>query len=773
VQAASGLSTLKDIFMQQITNREFLIGIYGALAPKEVGWINEHEGNPKEYQKKGEGGKFWKGKRIHHADDCPIDCGDKNAYYSIASVREVDRTYKRDVEHFFRQYLVLLDDIREELPFVPSYRLETSPGNAQVGMILAEPIEDPAVSKRLQDALAKKQGLIANDKNGNNPVRYARLPCGSNGKYDPPYRTRLVEWNPERKFTLKEVCDYLGLDINEILGIKADKPFNAPVSNINSLAMQNLSLWVTKVFPQAKESNGNYRVDSQSLGRDLEEDIGIHKNGIKDFGISDQGDPRGGKRTPVELVAEHYFGDISKQLEAEQWLRELLTDEVVDSTELALLRAGTEHSIALAFKQKYAGLLRFNQTTQNWLQWDGKCWMLDALHRAAYYCRDIATSRSEAKAAQKHSFHKAVENIARNDPAFSTVSSAFDVDNYLLNTPDGVFDLRTGRRLAHDPALLLSKITKVSAAMDYGVRFIRFLDEITCGDKQMALFLQVALGACLSGAIESHWMMFWIGSGRNGKNTLGDAIMKILGDYAKKIPARVLMSSKTEGHPTEIAQLWGARLAVGSEVEQTAFWSESKLNELTGDQTIAGRFIGGDWFNFPKTWKFLIFGNHRPRLNSITPAVKARIKIVRFNADFSENGDPDLPAKLEAEYPNILRWLLDGHQEWLRLGKKLPQCDAVDAELEDYMQSQATVENWATQCLKTCDEWQTASGLYNGYKMWKEDRGENPVSQVVWAENMKKMFAFKRTNVAVMYQAQLTTDGLKSSVFGNIKLPKS
>ncbi len=26
--------------------------------------------------------------------------------------------------------------------------------------------------------------------------------------------------------------------------------------------------------------------------------------------------------------------------------------------------------------------------------------------------------------------------------------------------------------------------------------------------------------------------MFWTGSGRNGKNTLGDLIMRLLGDYA-------------------------------------------------------------------------------------------------------------------------------------------------------------------------------------------------------------------------------------------------
>jgi P4 family phage/plasmid primase-like protien len=235
--------------------------------------------------------------------------------------------------------------------------------------------------------------------------------------------------------------------------------------------------------------------------------------------------------------------------------------------------------------------------------------------------------------------------------------------------------------------------------------------------------------------------------------------MNILGDYARKIPARILMNNKNDGHPTEIAQLWGARLAVGSEVEQSSFWSESKLNELTGDQTIAGRFMGCDWFNFPKSWKFLIYGNHRPRLNSITPAVKARIKMVPFNANFSEGGDPDLPSKLRREYPNILKWLVDGHLMWLDAGKKLPPCAAIDAEMDDYMESQATIENWMDQRLLTPsdpkfnpDTWCNATQLYADYKSRKEQRGEQPSSQVVWGENMKKHFIAKRGNGGMRYQ---------------------
>ncbi len=777
--------------MQQITNREFLSVLFSDKAEDACIWINSHEGNPAEYAEKGEGGKFWKGRYIHKPEDCDIDYGDRNAYYCPTSLKKRDRRIKRQIEYALSLHAVVLDDANN-IDFEPTYILETSSGNCQVGLKLKEPITNIAIGSRLIEELVI-QNRVANDKSGNNLVRYVRLPCGSNGKYEPPCRNQMLVWNPDKTFTLKEVCGLLGLNFNYIVGVSATIPFNTPIASnyivsdlkniltsdwsVNDIAMANLDRWVPDLFPQAEVTQGNYRVSSKSLGRDLQEDISIHKNGIVDFGISDQGDPRNGKRTPIELVAEHQFGDITQAADALGWLREKLgipqIDDPIDGTELALLRTGTEHSTALAFKQRNAGKLKYNVTTKKWLLWDGKCYVVDELNQAIYECRQLATSLVNSKAAQKHSFFKAVDLIARSDPAFAVSNSAFDVDNYLLNTPDGVIDLRNGLTRPHDSALLLSKITLVGMADDYGVRFPQFLNEITCGDEQIAKFLQVALGACLSGAIESHWMMFWIGTGRNGKNTLGDAVMNIFNDYARKIPARVLMNNKNEGHPTEIAQLWGSRLAVGSEVEQTSFWSESKLNELTGDQIIAGRFMGCDWFNFSKSWKFLIYGNHRPRLNSITPAVKARIKMVPFKADFSLSGDPDLPAKLKQEYPNILRWLVDGHQMWLEGGKKLPPCTAIDAEMDDYLDTQATIENWMDQSLTVCEDWHRASCLYENYRFWKETRGEHASSMVVWAENMKKRFSARRTAMGAFYQAKIVSDDYIPSHFANATLPKT
>jgi putative DNA primase/helicase len=323
----------------------------------------------------------------------------------------------------------------------------------------------------------------------------------------------------------------------------------------------------------------------------------------------------------------------------------------------------------------------------------------------------------------------------------------------MLNTPSGCVDLRTGDIRQAQPEDLFTKITPVSPSREGGEVFLQFMKEITNGDQELIEFHQISLGACLSGAVESHWMLFWIGSGRNGKNTLGDAVQFIFGDYAKKIVSSVLMSKTHEAHPAEIAQLDGCRLATSSEVEDGAFWHESKINEVTGDATLSARFMGQNFFEFKRTHKHLIYGNHRPQLRSITPAIRSRIKIVPFPASFIGREDATLPAKLRECAPFILQWLIDGHCKWLAAGRKLPSCQAIERESSDYFESQSTVELWIAEMLEQHQDVSEKSGvLYKNYQDWKLARGESPVSATRWAETMGKKFPKVKSHGYMRYQ---------------------
>lgn len=435
----------------------------------------------------------------------------------------------------------------------------------------------------------------------------------------------------------------------------------------------------------------------------------------------------------------------------------VLEDDFVDP--LLLTQPLTQDRVALAFRDEFDGRLLFAHSFGCWLKWDGARWCREKTMLAFDFVRLLARGLNvDGKNAPSSSnFCKGVETFARADRSFAVEGSEFDVDNYLLNTPIGTFDLRTNQLRPHDPLDRIMKSTAVSPCSEGGSLFLKFLGEITGDDESMAFFLQVTLGACLSGAIESHWMMFWTGAGRNGKNTLGDLVMDVMGDYAKKVPSSTLMSKQHEDHPTEIANLQGARLVVSSEVEDGAHWNESRINELTGDQTLTARFMRGDFFDFKRTHKHLIYGNHRPQLRTATDALKARIKIVHFKQSFIGREDADLPTKLRKEAGFVLFWLMEGHAAWLAAGRKLPACEAIEAESRDYFESQSTVEAWVRERVTKVNDdgrglrlWPKSADLYKDYKSWKDSRGEQPVSQSRWGETMAKLFT-KRTSDGVRY----------------------
>jgi hypothetical protein len=186
---------------------------------------------------------------------------------------------------------------------------------------------------RLKNFRALQQVLIR--RYGGDPAvhdlpRVLRLPGFIHRKGE-PFRTRIHSISEQPRHKLKELFTRA-----ELRAARQARPSGGgggqqgagptPTFNVNSrtlkvindAAMANLAAWVPQLFPAATEANGKWRITSAALGRNLEEDISITAEGIMDFGLHDQGDPRRGKRTPIELVQAWRHPD---QGQAAEWLR--------------------------------------------------------------------------------------------------------------------------------------------------------------------------------------------------------------------------------------------------------------------------------------------------------------------------------------------------------------------------------------------------------------------------------------------------------------------
>lgn len=191
------------------SNDDFLAAIFNALPAGARPGIVSFPGNPATVP-----GKAW------FARPAPADTPQtSNNYFGVSSYfNDAHGQFKRTKQTFAALHCIMLDDLGtkidpDRLPAsVPlSWLLETSPGNHQGGFILAEPVTDAGLADRLMAGIINA-GLC--DPGANGPTaRLARLPVAINGKRDPVFECRLIEWAPERRYTVQELVDGLGLEL--------------------------------------------------------------------------------------------------------------------------------------------------------------------------------------------------------------------------------------------------------------------------------------------------------------------------------------------------------------------------------------------------------------------------------------------------------------------------------------------------------------------------------------------------------------------------------
>lgn len=204
--------TEKTVETNIIGNDDFLRVVFGDDLDDARPLLVSFAGDPRKVPKKCWIGRPWG----DHDDDAELP-PDRNNYFSLAVFRPDEAgVYRRRKARFQALHAVMLDDVGQKvdpdrLTLPPSWLLETSEGNHQTGYLLAEPLSDGATADRLMDAIVDA-GLC--DPGANGPrARLARLPVAVNGKHAPPFRCRMVEWAPKRRYTVEELATGLQLEM--------------------------------------------------------------------------------------------------------------------------------------------------------------------------------------------------------------------------------------------------------------------------------------------------------------------------------------------------------------------------------------------------------------------------------------------------------------------------------------------------------------------------------------------------------------------------------
>lgn len=157
-----------------------------------------------------------------------------NTYFTISlfapSVEDGTKRARRRKALHRVTCCIVVDDVGTKVPrdvvtLPPSWQLETSPGNCQVGFILADGGEtDQVLVEGLVNAMvAKGLAVEGKDPGMKGVTRYVRLPVGSNlksaylerfGAHGYPCQMR--EYAPERKYTVAQIAEAFGISGDDI-----------------------------------------------------------------------------------------------------------------------------------------------------------------------------------------------------------------------------------------------------------------------------------------------------------------------------------------------------------------------------------------------------------------------------------------------------------------------------------------------------------------------------------------------------------------------------
>jgi putative DNA primase/helicase len=254
--------------------------------------------------------------------------------------------------------------------------------------------------------------------------------------------------------------------------------------------------------------------------------------------------------------------------------------------------------------------------------------------------------------------------------------------------------------------------------------------EITGGDGLLARYLQAAAGYTLTGSTEAHRAFLLVGGGSNGKSVFLAVLQHVMGDYATTADKHVILETKNEQHPASLAALEGARMVVVPELPDGRRLDSDRFKALVGGDEVSARLMRQNPRTFRPKAKLWITTNSLPRVADDSDGMWRRIVPVPFTVSFTGSLiDYDLEAKLKAEAPGILAWMLDGLRIYREEGLVEPAC--IQAIKGEYRRAEDEIAEFREE-LEFEDEPTTqlsSSRMYEAYAQWAKRRGYRPITQ--------------------------------------------
>lgn len=446
-----------------------------------------------------------------------------------------------------------------------------------------------------------------------------------------------------------------------------------------------------------------------------------------------------------------------------------------------------EYGDAKLLAELYAGRLLYDHAARQWYYWSGQHWREDkcGLIRhliAGQVARQYLHHATELtpRAQDEESTKKLVDKLIQRAYALRRLSrcnnvrefatshlgitgNEWDKNPWVVGVANGVVDLRTGKLRPGRPDDYIQRASPtVWRGLDWPApRWEQFIAEVFDGNEEIAAFMQRMLGYGITGLTTEHIFPVLYGEkGRNGKDTMLEAIKHTLGELADPVSTDVLIASKNDRGAAQphLVDLRGRRLVWASETAANARFNEQQIKWITGGGIIKTRQLYSSMIEFAPTHLVLLLTNFKPRANAEDEAFWTRLVLLPFTLRFVANPqapderprDTQLLDKLREQTSGILAWLVRGCLQWQRSGLQVPE--AIRASTAGYRSEEDTIGHFLEQCCHISPAATApASELYKSYRDWCEESGLQALNQMNFGKRIARRFERVRGRAAFVY----------------------
>lgn len=248
--------------------------------------------------------------------------------------------------------------------------------------------------------------------------------------------------------------------------------------------------------------------------------------------------------------------------------------------------------------------------------------------------------------------------------------------------------------------------------------------KVTLNRANLGSLLQEYFGYCLAGqSYEFHKALVMTGGGRNGKSTLMETFMYVIGkgNYSSLAWDQVVDPERSSSMRNKLVNFT-------EEVGKKEFINVSaKMKNLIAGGEFSSRKLYSDSIQIKNKTKFILACNTLPMTNDTTVGFLERLILVPFDGYFTtetdKDFDPMIKEKLKEEASGILNWAIAGYSS-LKLRGKFQDSGEATKVLEDYNYDNNPLIGFFDDCIDLGENnVESSDDLYRGFQDYCRNAG--------------------------------------------------